>query len=69
MLTVIGHNTINVPKMCNYTRSLFILPFNNCAVYISVLNSLKRTDMAVFCVNENSQLVTFSGSKLGQVSA
>ena len=24
--------------------------------------------MAVFCVNENLQLVTFSGSKLGQVS-
>ena len=34
----------------------------------SVLDSLKRTDMAVFCVDENSELVTFSESKLGQVS-
>ncbi|CAH3028546.1 unnamed protein product [Porites evermanni] len=31
-----------------------------------VLDSLKRTDMAVFCVDENSELVTFSESKLGQ---
>ena len=69
--TVIGHNVTNIPKKFSWfdNNSFFILLFNNCAVFVySVLDSLKRTDMAVFCVDENSELVTFSESKLGQVS-
>lgn len=34
----------------------------------SVADKLKTMDMAVFCMDKNSELVTFTESKLGPVS-
>jgi len=38
------------------------------AIVDSVVERLKTMDMAVFCVDKNSELVTFTESKLGSVS-
>ena len=38
------------------------------AIVDSVADKLKTMDMAVFCVDKNSELVTFTESKLGPVS-
>lgn len=38
------------------------------AIDDSVTDKLKTIDMAVFCVDKNSELVTFTESKLGPVS-